>query len=207
MRLVCLRKPWKNIKSLKIINVYIFFIRNQFKCVVGSTHIMNNLKSGLNTAGCRKILCSKAFGKSSLTCPYKKNSNHTGYPLPICTETTRLANNIRKWNILNDCFPVTCKPNSVHFPLHFSSCHCWFQTWIEWISLTLTLSYGSVVSKWHDVREASRAVHVDTLEELWAPSLCSLPSAPANLRPAFTSLVWGPGAEFSHVVCQLPNTM
>ena len=56
------------------------------------------------------------------------------------------------------------------------------------------------MSKWHDVREASRAVHVDTLEELWAPLLCSLPPAPANLRPAFTSVVWGPGAEFSHVV-------
>ena len=68
-----------------------------------STHFLKEIntyheqcKKWLEYSWLPESLCSKPFGKSSLTCRYKKNSNHTGYPLPICTEKNRLANNLRK---------------------------------------------------------------------------------------------------------------
>ena len=59
-------------------NVYI--LKDQFKCVIGSAHAMNNLKSGLNIASCRKILFSiltQPFGRSNL--PFIHTKRNRGW--------------------------------------------------------------------------------------------------------------------------------
>lgn len=77
-------------KYLKKMNVYTFKKKNQFKFVVGAIHFMNNQKSGLNISACQKILFpipTQPFGQSHLSFVHtKRDSNHIGYPILICTE-------------------------------------------------------------------------------------------------------------------------